>query len=216
MPLALLVVSFGLIIPRKTITLESKTDLPSFVNFVASVKTGQAYIVTGVYVPGVLAFPVVAQPAGDPAYVSTEKGKVTQFSAANKGVIGLLAHNNLAGATFSGLEEGQEVRIVYGDGNYVSYWIDKVDHFQALEPLNVRSEFHDPVSNRNYSATQIFDMFYTGKAHVTFQTCIAKNGEASWGRLFVTAVPHPLAAILSPESTKFLINAWQSLLAASR
>ena len=32
-------------------------------------------------------------------------------------------------------------------------------------------------------------MFYDGDAHVTFQTCILQDGNSSWGRLFVTAIP---------------------------
>jgi hypothetical protein len=32
-------------------------------------------------------------------------------------------------------------------------------------------------------------MFYNGAAHVTFQTCILQDGNSSWGRLFVTAIP---------------------------
>ncbi len=35
-------------------------------------------------------------------------------------------------------------------------------------------------------------MFYTGAGHVTFQTCIIKDGNPSWGRFFVTAIPIPV------------------------
>jgi len=40
------------------------------------------------------------------------------------------------------------------------------------------------------TAEQLFNRVYRGDRHVTFQTCIDANGDISWGRLFVIAIPH--------------------------
>jgi hypothetical protein len=39
------------------------------------------------------------------------------------------------------------------------------------------------------TARQVFKRVYAGERHVTFQTCIERLGNRSWGRLFVLAVP---------------------------
>ncbi len=181
----------GLVFPLQpaaaTVTAEG---IPTFAQFVISVRTGQAGVITGVYVPGLFAYPVVAQPANDPGYVSTEEDVLTHFSMPDAfNVIGLLAHNNLAGASFADLSVGQEIRVVYGDGRVDYYQVTQAARFQALQPTNPNSTFFDSTTDKYYSAVDIFKMFYTGLPHLTFQTCIARGGEASWGRLFITAVP---------------------------
>jgi len=180
----------GLLIPFAPVDAAGKATLPTFSDFITTVTNGQADTVQGVYVPGVFAYRVVAQPASDPAYISTLDGAVTQFSmAARYHVIGLVAHNNLAGASFSNLALGQEVFIVYGDGHVATYQVNQIARFRALQPSKVDSSFVDLSTNVTYFPGSIFKMFYQGDNHVTFQTCIAQDGNASWGRLFVTAVP---------------------------
>ncbi len=78
--------------------------IPDFAEFVKSVENNQAGVLRGVYVPNVLAFPVVQQPAGNAAYVSLNDGEITQFSMPSQfGNVGLLAHNNLSGRYFTEL-----------------------------------------------------------------------------------------------------------------
>ncbi len=75
--------------------------LPSFADFIRSVQSGEADVLRGVYVPNVLALPVVQQPENKPYSVSSHDGEATQFSVASRyGSIGLLAHNNLSGRFF--------------------------------------------------------------------------------------------------------------------
>ncbi|HTX92692.1 MAG TPA: hypothetical protein VMC09_15885 [Anaerolineales bacterium] len=183
--------SLALLFPFRPVRADGQTGLPAFSDFTSAVMDGQANIIRGVYVPGVLAYRVVQQPADNPGYVSTVDGNVTQFGmAAQFKVIGLLAHNNLAGAAFSNLTVGQVVWIVDGDGEVSAYTINYVARFQALQPESPTSNFLDLETNTLYSAQQVFDMFYEGAEHLTFQTCIYRDGEASWGRLFVTAFPN--------------------------
>ena len=164
--------------------------LPTFNDFVASVTNGQADVARGVYVAGAMALTIEQQPQGNPAYITRTPEAVSQFqSAAYFGVTGLLAHNHLAGAQFFNLNVGQEVSIVYGDGSARAYRITAQHRFQALEPYNPNSNFVDLDTSATLSALDVFNQMYTGDDHVTLQTCIAQNGSASWGRLFVKATP---------------------------
>jgi hypothetical protein len=39
------------------------------------------------------------------------------------------------------------------------------------------------------SAREVFNKFYRGEPHVTFQTCLEGEGRLDWGLLFVVAQP---------------------------
>jgi len=170
----------------------AESALPNFIDFVKQVQNGKANVLRGVYVPNVLALPVAQQPTDDPNYVSSKEGEATQFSTASQyRNVGLLAHNNLSGRSFSQLALGQEVRLVYGDGKVENFIVTEILHFQALQPKSVSSIFRSVKSNEVLSAQQMFNRVYSGARHVTFQTCIKANGSWNWGRLFVVAMPIP-------------------------
>ena len=164
--------------------------LLSFQVFSKWVQNGEADTLRGVYVPNVLALPVIQQPADDSYYVSNRNGEATQFSiAAQYGNVGLLAHNNLSGRFFSELAVGQEVRLVYGDGKVEYFVIKEILRFQALQPESISSVFRNLDRNEFLSAGEMFKRAYVGESRVVFQTCIEAEGNASWGRLFVVAIP---------------------------
>ncbi len=166
--------------------------IPNFTDFSKSVQNNEAGVLRGVYVPEVLAFPIVQQPVGNAGYVSQSNGEITQFGMASQfGNVGLLAHNNLSGSYFSELAVGQEVRLVYGDGKIEYFVVTGVLKFQALEPTNPYSAFRSLDNDEKLTAEQLFNQVYRGDRHVTFQTCIAGPGSLSWGRLFVIATPKP-------------------------
>jgi hypothetical protein len=168
----------------------NELTLPDYAGFFESVQNGQAGVLRGVYVPGVLALPIVQQPVGHPGFVSQTDGEITQFSmAAEVGNVGLLAHNFLSGEIFSNLSLGQEVRLIYGDGAVEYFVVDQVLQYQALQPYSPYSDFRDLESNITTSAEELFRKVYRGERHVTFQTCIEANGNSSWGRLFIIAHP---------------------------
>lgn len=164
--------------------------LPNFAEFSKSVQNNQADVLRGVYVPEVLALPIVRQPAGNAGYVSSQEGEITQFGmAAQFGNVGLLAHNHLSGRLFSQLAVGQEVRLIYGDGMVEYFVVTKILQFQAMQPTSPYSSFRDLSNDEMLTAEQVFNKVYRGERHVTLQTCIANNESLSWGRLFVMAVP---------------------------
>ena len=166
------------------------TQMPMLSSFTSTVANQNADQLVGVYVPGLFALPVLQQPAGQGAYVSTEEETITQFSLATKyQAIGLLAHNYLSGEEFFKLKPNQYVILVFGDGSMDYYRISAAESFQALTPNSPYSDFvdlADPAQTR-LSSTQLFKRVYTTPNSVVFQTCIKAFGDPSWGRLFVTA-----------------------------
>ena len=170
--------------------INTENALPDYESFMESIQDGQKGVLRGVYVPGLFAIPVVQQPVGHPGFVSQNDGEITQFSmAAEVGNVGLLAHNFLAGESFTKLSPGQEVRLVYGDGKVEYFIVDQILQYQALQPFSPTSEFRDLESNFTITADQLFRKVYRGARHLTFQTCIEANGNGSWGRLFIIAHP---------------------------
>jgi hypothetical protein len=129
---------------------------------------------------------------GDIDYVSRKISEATQFSIAFQyGNTGLLAHNTLSGRSFSELEVGEEVRLVYGDGRVEYFVVTEVLRFQALRPSSPLSEFRDMNNDEVLSTREMFNRAYSGERHATFQTCIEVNGGVNWGRLFILAMPVP-------------------------
>ena len=179
--------------PISALAMGNTAILPAFTDFSKSVQNGQKDVLRGIYVDKLLALPVVQQPSSNPSYVSSNDGETTQFGMASKfGNIGLLAHNHLSGKSFSQLTVGQEVRLVYGDGHVEHFIITEVLKFQALQPNSPYSSFKNLNKDETLTAEQMFKRVYLGDHHVTFQTCIEANGELSWGRLFVIAVPREI------------------------
>lgn len=177
--------------PRPTQAIgTAESTLPNFADFYKPVQNGEVGILRGVYVPDVLDLPIVQQPADNPYYVSNHNGETTQFSMASQyGNIGLLAHNSLSGKLFSQLAAGQEVHLVYSDGRIEYFVIKDVLRYQALQPESVSSSFRNLDRNEVISAGEMFNRAYVGGYRLVFQTCIEANGNMSWGRLFVVAVP---------------------------
>ena len=189
--LLLVVFVFAFFNPISHIVFRSgKIHLPEFSDFSTVVENSDLNVLSGVYVQNVLALPVVQQPMGDSGYVSGHDDEATQFAMASRyGNIGLLAHNYLSGRLFSNLVIGEEVRLIYGNGKVEYFVITEVLRYQALDPHSQWSSFRNLDNYDVLSTEQMFNRAYAGDRHVTFQTCIAANGNSSWGRLFVIAVP---------------------------
>ena len=154
-------------------------------------ETSEASTLNSVHFEDSLVFPVVQQPSGKPNFVSKNAGEITQFSSASDyGNIGLLAHNYLSGKAFFRLTAGEEIVLVYEDGKTETFVVSKILKYEALDSKSPFSSFRN-LNNQDeiLSAQEMFQRAYEGDRHITFQTCISKYGNASWGRLFVVAVP---------------------------
>jgi hypothetical protein len=169
----------------------SSTSLPALRDFVITVKSDEPRSLVGVYVPGLLALPIVQQPGDAPGYVSTQPGVATQFRMAKDyGTDALLAHNYLSGNLFFDLEAGQRVVLIYGDGRVRFYEIKERISYQAISPNSPYSNFID-LDNPGtiLSAADVFLKNFGIGSQLVFQTCIESAGVESWGRLFVKAEP---------------------------
>jgi hypothetical protein len=180
-----LVIAFGILPATPVQAAASATSIESFA---ASLKKTDSSQLVGVFVNNVMAVKVVQQ--SSPTYVSTSSGTVTQFGMASQyGSIGLLAHNNLSGSSFSKLGSGSEIILVYGDGSTKKYQVTSVKKFQALSPSDPYSDFVNLDNpDATLSSSDVFSQTF-GSGGLVLQTCISKNGNSSWGRLFIMASP---------------------------
>jgi hypothetical protein len=166
------------------------TTLPSLDDFIRQVHDGRAGVLRGVYIPGILAAPVVQQPNGMDDFVSPWQNIITQFNLASRlGSTGLLAHNYLAGKAFELLQEGQEIDLIDGSGIVSTFTVMEILRFQALESDSTATRFLDPKTGTTIASADLFSRIYSQPGQVVFQTCIQANGNPSWGRLFVVAAP---------------------------
>jgi hypothetical protein len=177
-------------LPVQVYAKDIPNTLPELNAFIGTVTDGNASALRGVYVSNVMALSIVQQPTGFPGYVSTEESVATQFGiAAEVGNIGLLAHNTHAGSFFSNIKQGDRIILVYGDGHIESFMANSIQRYQALDPYSPYSEFKNLETQTSVTAEELFNNVYRGEYHLTLQTCIENNGNASWGRLFIVATP---------------------------
>lgn len=163
-------------------------DIPSLPDFASAFADSDSGRLRGFYVEDMMANLVVQQPKNAPNFVSSQRNVLTQFSLADEaGNIGLLAHNNLAGRNFESLHLGEMITLVYGGGRVETYVITRIYRYQALTPTSGHSRLMDLKTQVIYRAEDVFDMMYAGEKHVTLQTCIEKDGNENWGRLFLIA-----------------------------
>lgn len=137
-------------------------------------------------------FQVINQPAGNPGYVSPIPETLTRFSLADQYQSkGFLAHNYLAGASFSSIRIGDQVNLIYANQENETYQITAIRKFQALTPNSPYSEFIDLADGKHYSASELFLDIYNYPDRLILQTCLEKNGVDTWGRIFIIGVPMP-------------------------
>lgn len=177
-------------------------------DFIASVANGNGNTLVGIYIPGVMAMPVGQQPAGNAGFVTREANQVTQFGIANQfGTVGLLAHNDLAGAQFSNISLEQYAILVYGDGHLEYYVIDQIQKYQALSPTSPYSDFVNlDGTDERLTATDLFNRIYAPGDRLVLQTCIAGEGNPSWGRMFIVATPATNQVLSVVEQTSRLLE----------
>jgi hypothetical protein len=170
---------------------ENYSKLPSLREFIPTIINGNPRQLVGVFIDDTLALHVVQQPSSNPGFVSSEPDVVTEFSlAAQYGTTGLLAHNTAAGEYFAEITTGRRIVLVYGNGSLKYFRVNQIRQFQALSPNSPYSNFADlDAPEKTLSVETLFYQIYQGDGNLVFQTCIERDGQASWGRLFVIAEP---------------------------
>jgi hypothetical protein len=164
------------------------SSLQAFVN---TVSDGDRNTLVGIYVNNVMALPVGQQPDGNFGYVTREPDHLTQFGLARQyGTLGILAHNDLAGAHFNEIKVNSSIAAVYGDGHIEYYTVNDIQKYQALEPTSAFSNFVNLANpTEQLSAGDLFNRIYARGKRLVLQTCIAENNDPSWGRMFIIASP---------------------------
>lgn len=158
--------------------------------FLLHVVTGDPRQITGLFIPGYGGFYVVQPPDGKDGSVSPVQGVLTQFKRpGSQGVIGLIAHNYSAGKWFTGFSPGDEFYVLYGDGRYDIYQFKESIQYRAINGKNVYSDFVDLSSGQRLNVDQVYNRVYSGKPHLTLQTCIQEDDDLTWGRMFIIAEP---------------------------
>lgn len=125
----------------------------------------------------------VAPQNGDPMLVTTDPNQVTLYETAyDAGVIGLLAHNHLAGETFYQLEPGDRLYL-----DHTAYQVHEVIQYQTLNPY----EFLDLSTGEILTGEEAIQAIYLDQADGTLvlQTCLEKYGDPDWGLAFWIASP---------------------------
>ena len=123
------------------------------------------------------------------------------------GTVGILAHNDLAGAQFYDVQMSQYAIIVYGDGSLEYYVISGVEKYQALSPTSTFSDFINlDGSNEQLSAGALFNRIYAPGNRLVLQTCMEAQGDASWGRMFLIAEPATSQVLSVVQQTSFLLQ----------
>jgi hypothetical protein len=107
--------------------------------------------------------------------------------AAGKNSLGFIAHNYLAGSSFSSLTAGDVVTVKYSDGTSASFLVYNVARYKATNSNDFSKPFIAS-NGKEMSARQVFGQAYKS-GQVTFQTCIASGGSNTWGILIVQAKP---------------------------
>lgn len=165
-------------------------SLPTLETFIRQVKNGQADVLSGIYIPGILANRIVQQPSGNSEFVSSWENIVTQFNLASQlGSTGLVAHNDLAGKRFVLLQPGQQIKLVYGDGYTATFIVSEILQYQALDAGSTSSPFLDLADKSIHSSAGLFHEMYSRPGMLILQTCISADSHPTWGRLFVIAKP---------------------------
>lgn len=175
--------------PTPTPSPTPEPTFPTLEEFVSQIASGQGSDWRGLYAAEKLTARIVQQPPGNYSFISAEQDVLTQYMLAEEDVIGLLAHNTQAGQYYFLLSLGDTFYLVADDTTIQLYQVQQIDRYQALQPNSNTSDYKNLETGEILTTAQIFVRYYMGEPHVTLQTCLAQNGLANWGRLFVIAQP---------------------------
>ena len=110
-------------------------------------------------------------------------------SALHLGTVGVLAHNSLAGQTFATLKPRSSFSLLNENGQRVPYAVSEIKRYQALTPTSPYSSFLDLDTGKKYTSQELTTIMYKSGNPAVLQTCIEKDGDLNWGRLFIVAKP---------------------------
>ena len=135
---------------------------------------------------------IVPQPNGKYSWVSNDSNSFTEFSVPKKlyDTQYFLAHNTKAGSHLNEIKIGDVIKFREsnaGLGEHTERKVKEIRKFKALQPTNLKTPLVDLSTGKQYSVEDITKEMWTNNKQVVFQTCIEKEGDINWGRLFVIA-----------------------------
>jgi hypothetical protein len=170
--------------------LDRKPMVTDFDGFIQTLGLKGGDEIVGIFAQNKIALEVVQQPKSKDEYVSLINGTATQFRIASLyGSYGFLAHNFLSGDSFFTLEMGDEIQMIDANGKKYSYLVSEISSYEAIDPLSVHSDFIDLQTGERIRNLDLFYKIYDSDNRLVLQTCIEKDGDLEWGRLFVIAEP---------------------------
>jgi hypothetical protein len=175
--------------PTPSPTPTPEPSFPTLEEFISQVASGQNSAWRGLYAEGKFIARILQQPPGNYSFISLEADVLTQYMLAEEDVVGLLAHNTHAGQYYFLLSLEDQFYLIADNATTQLYQVHQIDRYQALQPNSNTSDYRNLQTGEILTTAQIFARYYMGDPHVTLQTCIAQNGQANWGRLFVVARP---------------------------
>lgn len=114
-------------------------------------------------------------------YVPDDPGQVSLYAdACERGAIGLLAHNYLAGRRFGDLRPADPLAVYDHNGGQYRYRVSEVRRYEIANDFGDLAEAGGPVLTQN----DVFEQVYT-PGRLVLQTCTGS------GFLFVIAEPEP-------------------------
>jgi sortase (surface protein transpeptidase) len=116
-------------------------------------------------------------------FATSHDNAVTLFKTAyNDGTTALIAHNNLGGRYFGGLDKGDQIVLTYPDRKQV-YEVDSILRYEAVTLWAYRVDVGE---SHIFSDVEVYNFIYHAHdGRLVLQTCY----DGSNGRLFIIAYP---------------------------
>lgn len=130
------------------------------------------------------AFIVLQTAVGNPHEAIYAQNTVTQYSLARNGTIGILAHEENSGYSFSSLAINDIVTLEYPE-RVKLYRVETIERYLASNPASIYSSFENIETGQVFSAIDLGAQMYLGYDRLVLQTCY----DGIKGRLFVIAYP---------------------------
>lgn len=137
----------------------------------------------GLYAESIVELKIVQSPTNT---LSMKADEVLELSISEQlGNTILVAHNTLGGKNFKYLTLGQTIYTIKGNGSYEKSIIIEIAEFESLS----NNLYKESSTGLIFTDMQLVERFFFGNKHVLLQTCVEKDYNYGWGRLFIVAIP---------------------------
>lgn len=133
-----------------------------------------------------LTLEIELQPVGQPSYVTNVPGKVTLFrQTLARNALVFIIHNDLGGTRLYDTKIGDLIYVSSAQDR-VYYEVIHIYRFRADQPTDPFSDLFELETGERFTVDAAYDLVFPG-GYVTIETCIIRNGDVNWGRIFIQA-----------------------------